>query len=220
MTSLLGGSQVAAAIAGAPRLRGNCTTRSTRSASCALRRRSARGTRSERRSHTTEGLEGELLIIHGLADDNVHPENTLKMIAELEKAGKHFDMRLYPGQRHGVRGARPLGQPVRNDDSVPSLGPCSKRHRNRRRRRRPAGWADSRFEGLLAGTPADGGIWRTERQRGRSQHGCGPSRHGARIGSDQYPVWQIAHDCVLRSDARWGSKSGPCGLTRQPSLAE
>ena len=50
------------------------------------------------------GLRGDLLIIHGTADDNVHPQNTLKMIAELEQAGKHFDMRLYPGQRHGVRG--------------------------------------------------------------------------------------------------------------------
>ena len=47
---------------------------------------------------------GRMLLIYGTHDDNVHPQNTLKMIAELEQAGKHFDMRLYPGQRHGVRG--------------------------------------------------------------------------------------------------------------------
>jgi dipeptidyl-peptidase-4 len=50
------------------------------------------------------GLQGDLLIIHGTADDNVHPQNTLRMVYELEHAGKQFDMRLYPGQRHGVRG--------------------------------------------------------------------------------------------------------------------
>jgi dipeptidyl-peptidase-4 len=50
------------------------------------------------------GLAGELLIIHGTADDNVHLQNTIRMVAELERAGKQFDMRLYPGQRHGVRG--------------------------------------------------------------------------------------------------------------------
>jgi dipeptidyl aminopeptidase/acylaminoacyl peptidase len=26
------------------------------------------------------------------------------MVYELEQAGKQFDMRLYPGQRHGIRG--------------------------------------------------------------------------------------------------------------------
>jgi dipeptidyl-peptidase-4 len=51
-----------------------------------------------------DGLAGELLIIHGTADDNVHLQNTVRMVAELERAGKQFDMRLYPGQRHGVRG--------------------------------------------------------------------------------------------------------------------
>jgi len=51
-----------------------------------------------------EKLESPLLIIHGTADDNVHSQNTVQMIDALEKAGKQFDMRLYPGTRHGIAG--------------------------------------------------------------------------------------------------------------------
>ncbi|HEV8582778.1 MAG TPA: DPP IV N-terminal domain-containing protein [Thermoanaerobaculia bacterium] len=49
-------------------------------------------------------LTDRLLIIHGLADDNVHPQNTIQMSAELIKAGKPFDQAVYPGQKHGFRG--------------------------------------------------------------------------------------------------------------------
>ena len=51
-----------------------------------------------------EELESPLLIIHGTADDNVHPQNTVQMIDALERAGKQFDMRLYPGKRHAIAG--------------------------------------------------------------------------------------------------------------------
>ena len=47
-------------------------------------------------------LHGRLLLIHGVMDDNVHMQNTTKLVYELQKAGKQFDLMLYPTQRHGV----------------------------------------------------------------------------------------------------------------------
>ena len=48
-------------------------------------------------------LTGELLIVHGLADDNVHAQNTLLYTDALVKAGKQFDMQLYVDDNHSIR---------------------------------------------------------------------------------------------------------------------
>ncbi|HSS19259.1 MAG TPA: S9 family peptidase [Pyrinomonadaceae bacterium] len=47
-------------------------------------------------------LSGKLLLIHGAMDDNVHVQNTIQFAYELQKAGKQFQMMLYPKSRHGV----------------------------------------------------------------------------------------------------------------------
>lgn len=47
-------------------------------------------------------LAGRLLVIHGLMDDNVHPQNTLRLAAALEKLDKPFEMMIYPTDRHGI----------------------------------------------------------------------------------------------------------------------
>ena len=47
-------------------------------------------------------LHGALLLLHGLMDDNVHPDNTIQLAYELQKAQKPFEMMLYPKSRHGV----------------------------------------------------------------------------------------------------------------------
>lgn len=47
-------------------------------------------------------LNGKLLIIHGAMDNNVHQQNAIKLIYELQKAGKQFEFMTYPNQRHGV----------------------------------------------------------------------------------------------------------------------
>jgi dipeptidyl-peptidase-4 len=47
-------------------------------------------------------LSGRILLIHGTMDDNVHMQNTIQLAYELQKAGKQFDLMLYPTQRHGV----------------------------------------------------------------------------------------------------------------------
>ena len=42
------------------------------------------------------------LLRHGAIDDNVHVSNTIQFAYELEKAGKQFQLMLYPKSRHGV----------------------------------------------------------------------------------------------------------------------
>ena len=48
-------------------------------------------------------LKGNLLLVHGLADDNVHPEHSLQYINALVEAGKQFDLQLYPYDNHFLK---------------------------------------------------------------------------------------------------------------------
>ncbi len=57
-----------------------------------------------------DGLTGKLLEIHGTADDNVHWQNTVTMVSELEKAGKQFETAFYPGGRHGIASGKVRAQ--------------------------------------------------------------------------------------------------------------
>jgi dipeptidyl-peptidase-4 len=50
-----------------------------------------------------ENLKGKLLLYHGEMDNNVHMQNTILMIEELVKAGKQFELMIYPRERHGIR---------------------------------------------------------------------------------------------------------------------
>lgn len=52
--------------------------------------------------HYAKDLHGKLLLIHGAIDDNVHVQNTIQFVYELQKAGKQFQLMLYPKSRHGV----------------------------------------------------------------------------------------------------------------------
>ncbi len=52
--------------------------------------------------HAAKNLHGKLLLLHGTMDDNVHMQNTLQFAYELQRAGKQFQMMLYPKSRHGV----------------------------------------------------------------------------------------------------------------------
>ncbi|MCB9846595.1 MAG: DPP IV N-terminal domain-containing protein [Phycisphaeraceae bacterium] len=47
-------------------------------------------------------LHGQLLLVHGAIDDNVHPMNTMRLAGALQSAGKLFEMAVYPGSRHGI----------------------------------------------------------------------------------------------------------------------
>ena len=48
-------------------------------------------------------LEGNLLIIHGTSDDNVHYQSCETLINELIKHNKHFAMMAYPGRSHSIK---------------------------------------------------------------------------------------------------------------------
>ncbi|WP_139955742.1 S9 family peptidase [Flavicella sediminum] len=47
-------------------------------------------------------LKGNLLIVHGTGDDNVHVQNTYQMTNALIKANKPFDQFIYPDRAHGI----------------------------------------------------------------------------------------------------------------------
>jgi dipeptidyl-peptidase-4 len=49
-----------------------------------------------------KNLKGKLFLLHGLIDDNVHPANTWQLADALQRAGKQFDMMIYPRSKHGL----------------------------------------------------------------------------------------------------------------------
>ena len=51
-----------------------------------------------------QNLADPLLIIHGMADDNVFFDNTVQMVDALQEAARPFEMMTYPGKRHGIVG--------------------------------------------------------------------------------------------------------------------
>ena len=53
-----------------------------------------------------EKLQGNYLLIHGSADDNVHYQNTMEMISALVKQNKQFDLFIYPDKNHSIYGGK------------------------------------------------------------------------------------------------------------------
>ncbi len=54
-------------------------------------------------SRLADKLQGRLLLVHGLADDNVHCQNAWKYINALVEADKQFDMQIYPDDNHFLK---------------------------------------------------------------------------------------------------------------------
>jgi dipeptidyl-peptidase-4 len=51
-----------------------------------------------------DGMRGNLLVIHGSGDDNVHYQNTEALVNKLVTANKPFTMMEYPNRNHGISG--------------------------------------------------------------------------------------------------------------------
>ncbi len=51
-----------------------------------------------------ELLRGDYLLIHGSGDDNVHVQNTMRMVEALVQANKSFEWAIYPDKTHGISG--------------------------------------------------------------------------------------------------------------------
>jgi dipeptidyl-peptidase-4 len=49
-------------------------------------------------------LKGKYLLVHGSADDNVHVQNTMRMVEALVQANKQFEWAVYPDKNHGIYG--------------------------------------------------------------------------------------------------------------------
>jgi dipeptidyl-peptidase-4 len=60
------------------------------------------GYRTSSPVHFAKDLHGDLLLIHGAIDDNVHMANAVQFLYELQKSGKQVQFMIYPKSRHGV----------------------------------------------------------------------------------------------------------------------
>jgi len=55
-----------------------------------------------------DGLTSPLLLIHGMADDNVLFTNSTSLMSALQKRGQPFELMTYPGAKHGLSGSNAL----------------------------------------------------------------------------------------------------------------
>jgi dipeptidyl-peptidase-4 len=56
-----------------------------------------------------KNINDPLLLVHGMADDNVFFDNSVKLMAALQENQVQFDLMTYPGKKHGLRGEATRG---------------------------------------------------------------------------------------------------------------
>ncbi|NLV52678.1 MAG: S9 family peptidase [Bacteroidales bacterium] len=54
--------------------------------------------------HRYKNIKGDLLLMHGMADDNVHFQNSVELAEALIQNGYQFDMQFYVNRNHGIYG--------------------------------------------------------------------------------------------------------------------
>lgn len=54
--------------------------------------------------HHVNNLKGKLLLVHGMMDENVHFRHTARLINSLIAARKHYELLIFPDERHIPRG--------------------------------------------------------------------------------------------------------------------
>ena len=70
--------------------------------------RNAKGYEEARVLAHIDGLRSRLLLIHGMADDNVLFTNSTALMSALQKRGQPFELMTYPGAKHGLSGSNAL----------------------------------------------------------------------------------------------------------------
>ena len=51
-----------------------------------------------------DNMKGKFMLVHGSADDNVHVQNTMRLVEALVQANKEFEWLIYPDKNHGIYG--------------------------------------------------------------------------------------------------------------------
>lgn len=69
-----------------------------------LAKEDAKGYENSGLPNFADKLHGSLLLVHGTSDDNVHFQNSIQMIDALIKAGKQFQLMIYPNKTHSIAG--------------------------------------------------------------------------------------------------------------------
>lgn len=54
--------------------------------------------------HRYEKIKGDLLLVHGMADDNVHFQNSAELAEAFVQSGYQFDMQIYTNRNHSIYG--------------------------------------------------------------------------------------------------------------------
>ena len=67
-----------------------------------LPQQNAKGYQEGSAINFADGLKGNLLIVHGSGDDNVHYQGTMLLVNRLIELGKPFDQMIYPDRTHGI----------------------------------------------------------------------------------------------------------------------
>ncbi|HEY5614166.1 MAG TPA: prolyl oligopeptidase family serine peptidase, partial [Lysobacter sp.] len=62
------------------------------------------GYRNARVLEHIDGLTSPLLLIHGMADDNVLFSNSTVLMSALQQRAQPFELMTYPGAKHGLKG--------------------------------------------------------------------------------------------------------------------
>ena len=62
------------------------------------------GYRDARVLQHIDGLTSKLLLIHGMADDNVLFSNSTALMSALQQRAQPFELMTYPGAKHGLKG--------------------------------------------------------------------------------------------------------------------
>ena len=66
----------------------------------------AEGYKASSAFNRADKLNGSLLLVHGMADDNVHYQNCVEYAEHLVQLGKQFDMQIYTNRNHSIYGGK------------------------------------------------------------------------------------------------------------------